>query len=231
MFIGFSESFQIEQRTVGFYEGATKVYYTVDEFTGMLPYDDKDTRTEWFVKGTEPSSVSDWYKRIEICKVDGRIANDECKDADRTSKKTFIDIQAELPEWQMYVDKWISENYAEEDKYFPPKIRTCLDFDDDGDVEDSDDICASIVNYNDGDTVPLDFRLSVEVSSGRDVAEVRIYKDGEKITSDKSEPYGYNFELSASDIGEHQFKIIAKDEKGNKDEDDITLNVVGYILD
>jgi len=205
--------------------------YTIDEFTGMLPYDDKETRTEWFVKGTEPSSVSDWYKRIEICKVDGRIANDECKDADRTSKKTFIDIQAELPEWQMYVDKWISENYTGEDKYFPPKIRTCLDFDDDGDVEDSDDICASIVNYNDGDTVPLDFRLSVEVSSGRDVEEVRVYKDGEKITSDKSEPYGYNFELSASEIGEHQFKIVAKDEKGNKDEDDIKLNVVGYQLD
>lgn len=33
---GFSESFQIEQRTVGFYEGATKIYYTVDEFTGRF---------------------------------------------------------------------------------------------------------------------------------------------------------------------------------------------------
>ena len=33
---GFSESFQIEQRTVGFYEGAIKIYYTVDEFTGSF---------------------------------------------------------------------------------------------------------------------------------------------------------------------------------------------------
>jgi len=205
--------------------------HTIDEFTGMLPYGDRETRSEWFIKGTEPSSVSDWYKRIEVCEVDGRIANDECKDADRTDRETFIDIQAELPEWQMYVDKWISENYSGQDEYFPPKIRTCLEFDDDGDVEDSDDICASIVNHSDGDTVPLDFRLSVEVSSGRDVEEVRVYKDGEKITSDKSEPYGYNFELKASDIGEHTFKIVAKDEKGNKDEDDIKLNVVGYILD
>ena len=33
---GFSESFQIEQRTIGFYDGTSKVYYTVDEFTGRF---------------------------------------------------------------------------------------------------------------------------------------------------------------------------------------------------
>jgi len=204
--------------------------YEVDEFTGMLPYGDRGARWEWFIKGTEPSSVSDWYKRIEICKVDGKIANNSCKDADRTKRKTFIDIQAELPEWQMYVDKWISENYSDEEEYFPPKIRTCLDFEDDGDVKDSDDICVYIVNYNDGDKVPLDFRLSVEVSSAQDVKEVRVYKDGERITADKSEPYGYNFELSAKDIGEHTFKVVAKDEDGNSDEEEIKLEAIGYQL-
>lgn len=33
---GINESFQIEARTIGFYEGATKVFYTVDEFTGAF---------------------------------------------------------------------------------------------------------------------------------------------------------------------------------------------------
>lgn len=204
--------------------------FTIDEFTGMRPYGDRNTRSEWFIKGTEPSSVSDWYKRIQICEVDGKIANDECREADRTDEETFVDIQAALPEWQMYVDKWISENYSGNDEYFPPKVRTCLEFDDDGDVEDSDDICVYIVNFNDGDTVPLDFRLSVEVSAAQDVDEVRVYKDGDLITEDGSEPFGYNFELSASEIGEHSFKVIARDEDGNTDEDDIRLNVVGYQL-
>lgn len=31
---GINESFQIEQRCIGFYEGATKIHYVVDEFTG-----------------------------------------------------------------------------------------------------------------------------------------------------------------------------------------------------
>ncbi|HLD90915.1 MAG TPA: hypothetical protein VI911_07885 [Patescibacteria group bacterium] len=33
---GNQASFQVEQRTIGFYEGATKVHYTIDEFTGKF---------------------------------------------------------------------------------------------------------------------------------------------------------------------------------------------------
>ncbi len=207
------------------------VKINVDALTGMQTYDGNDTRGEWFIKGTEPASVSDWYKRIEICKEDGKIANSSCKDADRTKTETFIDIQAELPEWQMYVDKWISENYSGDDKYFPPKMQTCLKFDDDGDVEDDDEICVEIVNLNNGDRVPLDFRLSAEVSSSKDVDRVNVYMDDRRMTEDNSAPYGYNFELSPSDIGRHKFKVSAKDEDGNKAEKEIELEVVGYQLD
>ncbi len=204
---------------------------SIDKLTGMLPYDDKDTRSEWFIKGTEPTAISDWYKKIEICEEDGKIANDSCKDADNTDTETFIDIQAELPEWQLYVDKWVSENYSEKDEYFPPKMQTCLEFDDDGDVDDDSKVCVKIINFNDGDRVPLDFRLSVEASSAKDIETITIYMDGEKITEDDSSPYGYNFELSGNKIGEHTFRVTAKDEKGNKGEDEIKLNVSGYQLD
>jgi len=33
---GIDESFQMEKRTIGYYEGATKIFYTVDEFTGQF---------------------------------------------------------------------------------------------------------------------------------------------------------------------------------------------------
>lgn len=33
---GVAESFQVEQRTVGFYEGADKVHYTIDEHSGKF---------------------------------------------------------------------------------------------------------------------------------------------------------------------------------------------------
>ena len=33
---GVQESFQVEKRSVGYYEGATKIFYTVDELTGIF---------------------------------------------------------------------------------------------------------------------------------------------------------------------------------------------------
>lgn len=206
---------------------------TIDSLTGMKPYGDRSTRQEWFIKGTEPTSVSDWYQTLEICKADGKIANLSCIDADESKKQTFISVKAELPEWQMYVDKWISENYggSEKSEYFPPKSKTCLEFDDDGDVKNSDKVCVYITNFKDGDRVPLDFRLSVEVSSKEDVKKVDVYMDGNKITSDKSEPFGYNFELPASSIGNHRFKVVAETEKEKQGDKEITLEVVGYQLD
>lgn len=204
--------------------------FTVDNLTGMKIFDGDKVRTEWFVKGTEPTSISDWYQTVVVCKEDGKIANDACRDADREEERTYIGIKAELPEWQMYVDKWVSEQYSDDSTYFPPKMKTCLDFDDDGDVKSSNKICTEIVDFKDGDKVPLDFRLSVEVSSSKDVERVNIYMDDAKVTEDASEPFGYNFELTAKDIGSHRFTVSAKDEKGNKAEDEITLEVTGYQL-
>ena len=33
---GFSNTFQVESRTIGYYEGSQKVFYTVDELTGSM---------------------------------------------------------------------------------------------------------------------------------------------------------------------------------------------------
>lgn len=198
---------------------------TVDRLTGGLPYDDKETRSEWFVKGTEPTSVSTWYKRLEICKEDGKIANSACKDADETTTKTFIDIQAELPEWQMNVDAWISENFTGQDEYFPPRMTSRLSFDDGEAVKDDPEV--EIVGFEDGDEIYPSFRLKVEVSSARDIEKVRIYVDDNEVASDKSYPYGYNFNFPPSQYGTHEFKAVVIDKSGDEGEDSVRLRVVG----
>lgn len=92
----------------------------VDKLTGMLPYNDNKTRVEKFIKGTEPVIKSPWYLKLEVCKSDGKLANDACKEDDKTKTKNFIKIMAELPEWQDGVDKWVKEKYDDQDEYFPP---------------------------------------------------------------------------------------------------------------
>lgn len=198
--------------------------YEIDELTGGKPFKDYKTRYEWFIEGTEPVTVSDWYKILEVCKPDGKIANDDCKDADDTETKTYIDIQAAKPEWQMDVDAWISENYSGNDEYFPPNMKSELKYDGD-DVEKDRDPAVKIVNFKNGDSAPTRFRLKIEVSSARDIDEVRIYMDGNRVAEDKSYPFGYNFDLDGSQVGEHEFKVVAEDEKGREGEDSVRIYI------
>jgi hypothetical protein len=199
--------------------------FEIDTLTGMKPYEDFDKRSEWFILGTEPTSVSDWYKRLEVCNVDGRIANDGCKDADETDTKVFIDIQDLKPEWQMYADAWIGEEYSDKDEYFPPRMTSALEFDGD-DVDEDADPKVEIVNFRDGDTAPLNFRLKVEVSSANDVKRVEIFLDGNKVSDDESDPYGYNFVFTASQSGEsHKFRAKVYDDNGGEDDTEITLKI------
>lgn len=202
----------------------------VDKLTGGLPYKDFETRSEWFAENTKPTAVSDWYQRIRVCKIDGRIANDGCIDAGKSEEKDFIKIRAEFTEWQSAVDSWIKENYSDEDKYFPPQMVSRLEFDGDN-VKNKDEVYAQIVDLKNGDRVNLNFRLNVEVSCYNDVKKVAIYLDDDKVTEDKDSPFGYNFDLPADKIGKHTFKVVVTDEKDNKGEDSIDLEVVGYSLD
>jgi len=199
----------------------------VDKLTGGLPYKDNDKRNEWFAKNTEPTAVSDWYQRIEVCEIDGRRANDGCKDAGKTDTNDFIRVTAEFPYWQSAVDSWIKENYNNDKKYFPPLMTSKLEFDG-GEVSNKDEVHTEIVGLEDGDVVSLNFRLNAEVSCYNDVEKVAFYMDEEKIGEDSKEPFGYNLELKTDKIGTHTFKVTARDDEDNKGEYEIKLNVVGY---
>lgn len=204
--------------------------FEVDKLTGGLPYENFETRKEWFIKGTEPSAKSDWFQRIEICEIDGRIANDGCKDAGKTDEESFVRITAPYSDWQPAVDAWVKEKYKDDDKFFPPLMVSELEFDA-SEVSNKDDVNVEIVGVKDDQSVPLNFRLNVEASCYNDIKVVRIYMDGDKVAEDDESPYGYNFELKASDIGKHEFEATVTDEDGNKGSAKVKLNVVGYARD
>jgi len=199
----------------------------IDERSGLLPFKDFPQRSEWFVKGTEPQSPSEWYKTIEYCEVDGRIANEECKDAGATDTKTFIGITDYRPEWQNYTDAWLQENYGKDSTYFPPTIVSKLSFNGD-DAEDMDPFIR-IVAPKENSNVPASFRISTEISSAEKIKKVRFYLDGSEVGSDTSSPFGFTFNLNANQIGSHKFKAKATDDSGNEGEHEITLNVISAL--
>jgi len=94
----------------------------VGKISGMKVYDGaEDGRWEKFVKGTEPTSVSDWFISLEVCKKDngGFKLKKDCDDEGTVKERVFVKLKAELSEWQDSVDKWVEENIDDED-YFPP---------------------------------------------------------------------------------------------------------------
>lgn len=197
----------------------------VDERTGMQPFKDFPKRSEWFVKGTEPQSPSEWYKTIEYCLVDGRIANEDCKKADQTKTKTFIGITDYKSEWQNYTDAWLQQNYGNDSTYFPPTITSRLSFD--GDKPQDMDPYIRIVAPKENSNVPAVFRISTEISSSSKIKKVRFYVDGNEVGTDASAPFGYTFNLTQ--YGSHKFKALAVDSDGNEGDNEIVLNVISEL--
>ncbi|NBO17415.1 MAG: hypothetical protein EBV07_00770 [Proteobacteria bacterium] len=199
----------------------------IDERTGMLPYKDFPKRFEWFVKGTEPLSVSDWYQTVEVCKEDGRIANEDCKKADETDTKTYIGIKDYYPDWQIYTDAWLQEKFSKDDTYFPPTIISKLKYDG-GDLAEIDPYI-KIVAPQSSTNVPLKFRISTEISASEKVKNVKFYFDDKEVGEDSSYPFGFTFKLNEGNLGLHKFKAKVTDKNGNESSDEIILNVVNTI--
>lgn len=81
----------------------------VDSLTGGLPYDNRPSRSEYFIKGTEPTSSSSVYKS---------------KDG-----KTYILFRETDPvstdgknRWQEGIDAWIKQTYKDDSTYSPGDI-------------------------------------------------------------------------------------------------------------
>ncbi len=100
----------------------------VDSYAGGLPVSGKPTRTEYFIKGTEPQSASSVYQKIKVSKSDGnKIASQSEIDHGQYDTKDFIVFRENDPvstdgknRWQEGIDAWINENYKDDPLYHPP---------------------------------------------------------------------------------------------------------------
>ena len=168
------------------------------------------TRVEKFIKGTEPTEKCSVHKKLEICKEDGKLASEACREAGETEEKIFIDFKARLPEWQEFVDRWVSETYGDDEKYHPPEEVSTHYFHPEG----KDEPWVKI-EKPDGDEVGLEFEVEVEVVSPYTVTKVKFYFNGKEIGSVSSIPYRKKYELKATDVGEGEIKVKAYDSGGN----------------
>jgi hypothetical protein len=111
----------------------TVIPVEIDAYGGGLPVDGQPKRTEYFIKGTEPTGPSKIYKEIKVAKSDTtRVATDEEVQKGEYETKKFIVFEEEDPvssdgvnRWQQGIDEWIKATYAaDHPEYYPPKGAT-----------------------------------------------------------------------------------------------------------
>lgn len=101
---------------------------TIDALGGGLPVDGQSTRSEYFIKGTEPQGSSLIYKTIKVSKADNnKIASQSEIDHNEYDTRKFIVFREDDPtsgggknRWQEGIDQWINDNHKDDPLYRPP---------------------------------------------------------------------------------------------------------------
>ncbi len=170
-----------------------------------------DIGQEIFVEGTEPTETCNFHKKLDLCKVDGKLASDACREADEVEEKIFIDYQAALSEWQEYVDDWIEDQHGDDDAYDPPTEESKSYIHPD----DKDEPWVRIKEPS-GEEVSQKFKVKVDVITPYTVSKVKFYLNDKQVgKDDTSIPYQQEIRIEDTTVAEHTLKVKAYDSAGN----------------
>lgn len=101
----------------------------IDAYGGGLPVDGKPTRSEYFIKGTQPTTKSPLYQKLKVQKGDHtKAASQDQIDHGDFDEVSFIVFHEDDPvstdgknRWQDGIDAWIKQTYAaDHPEYYPP---------------------------------------------------------------------------------------------------------------
>jgi len=101
---------------------------TIDSYVGGLPVDGKPTRSEYFIKGTEPQSLSPIYKEVKVSKEDkNKLASPSELDKGEYEIRKFVVFAENDPfsgdgknRWQEGIDEWVNATFKDDPMYHPP---------------------------------------------------------------------------------------------------------------
>ena len=105
------------------------IAFTIDALGGGLPVDGQPTRSEYFIKGTEPTNKASIYQKLKLSKHQGgKLANPEEIDNNDYDTKDYIVFREDdlvsqdgKNRWQEGINAWFEGQYPGDEKYHPPK--------------------------------------------------------------------------------------------------------------
>ena len=191
---------------------------SVDSISGFRSHDGYPSRTEYFIKGTEPGEDS-IHVKLKICKNDGKLATPSDIAAGNYDEKEYFVIKEEDPtagsggenKWQKGILDWLSTQSDE--KYHPPT-----------------EYCGSTNPVNVEFDYPTDrtsnlsndLTIKVRANSTSQIVQIELEIDGVKKRTFDGPPFTESVTLSD---GVHQIRAKAKDQDGHESDRQIIVGV------
>lgn len=187
-------------------------YVDIDGLMGGKPKDGSPQRKEYFIKGTEPGSVSSAYQRQKVCKSNPhRIAND----GEDAEDKDVILLKEDDPtganKWQSGIDNWV---LTASDIRLVGVAKGCNGIPGFSGGSTSSGGPISIVNIANGANVPRVFDVLAKVNSQFGVKRVSWQIDGAQKNVQTGEPFAQRVEFPAGDKGSHTITVTLEDNNG-----------------
>lgn len=191
----------------------------VDSVSGYPAHDGFPSRTEYFVKGTEPSGEDPVHVKLKVCKRDGKLATPaDIGNGDYEEKEYFVFKEedpfaaaGETNRWQEGILAWLSTQADE--RYHPPSEYCGTE----------NPINVSFVSPpHETSNLSNNIEVKIDARSTSDITLVELRVDGEKVRSFTQAPFEHS--LSLAD-GPHELQAIARDASGNEKDSRIRIGV------
>ncbi|MBI4037877.1 penicillin-binding protein [Candidatus Curtissbacteria bacterium] len=188
----------------GFPKPDNVIALEIDGFGGGLPCREYPKRSEYFVKGTEPT---------RDCLVE--------KTLDGKEYFVFTEFDPVSTDgrnrWQEGINAWTSQQG--DSKYKPPPELL------NEPTKNPDDIKVTIKKPNDQEQVDFDIDVEADVETGRNVTKVEFYIDGSIKDTKSSGSFNFDYKFSNASKGKHKIKVKAKNEADKEAEKEIEISV------
>lgn len=184
----------------------------IDAFGGGLPVEGQPTRSEVYVKGTEPTGPAPIYQKIKISIHDeNRLANPVEINKGEYKEKLFIVIRENDPvspdgknRWQEGIDAWLA---SQSDSKFHPPTET---------YREGDEIAVRLITPEDNKQYDSnDIEVKAEAAGFNDLDKIELYVDDKKLSETNDRRLQQNITLSD---GSHIIKVKAIDKQGKSSE-------------
>jgi membrane peptidoglycan carboxypeptidase len=191
----------------------------VDSVIGGLPIGDQQKRREFFVKGTEPTTISSIFKRIKVSKRDNsKLASPVDIAKDEFDEKGFYVFREEDPistdgknRWQEGIDGWVA---SQSDSRY--KVPTQTD-------ESNDPIVVIIKEPGDNSRINSNtVRVKLAATAKGEIAKLELFLDDTLIRDTTNKDFSEDIQIPN---GSHRLKAKATDKDGKSSERTVRLGI------